>query len=44
MWVFSRIGPEFEAYAGFARFTAFVGVAAVAASVFYLKKDPDHPF
>lgn len=44
MWVFSRIGPEFEAYGGFARFTAVVGVFAVAASVLYLKKDPDHPF
>jgi hypothetical protein len=41
MWAFSRTGPEFEEYGGFARFTAFMGVIAVLAAVVYVKKDPD---
>jgi hypothetical protein len=41
MWAFSRTGPEFEEYGGFARFTAFMGVIAVLIAVVYVKKDPD---
>lgn len=43
MWAAGRTGPEFEAYAGFARFTAIVGVVTVVGSVLYLKRDPDKP-
>jgi hypothetical protein len=38
---FSRTGPEFEEYGGFARFTMFMGIIAVLAAVVYVKKDPD---
>lgn len=41
MWLSGRMGPEFEAYAGWARFTAFVGVVAVALTIFYLRRGMD---
>lgn len=41
IWGAGKIGPEFEGYVGFARFTIFLGIAGTAAAVFYLRKDPD---
>ena len=37
-WIASRMGPEFEAYGGFARFIAFMGIVAVVGAVLYLKR------
>lgn len=41
MWAAARMGPEFEAYRGFARFTAFIGAAAAVAAFLFLKRDPN---
>lgn len=43
MWTSAQLGPEFDPYAGFARFTALIGGAAAVAAFFYLKKDLNQP-
>ncbi|HEX2053114.1 MAG TPA: hypothetical protein VHJ78_05220 [Actinomycetota bacterium] len=43
MWGASRMGPEFDTYRGFARFTAFMGAAAAVGAYMYLKRALDSP-
>lgn len=41
LWLYGQLGPEFRAYVGLARFTAFLGAATVIGAFTYARKDHD---